>query len=1085
MRSFNSEGNILKLILESFRIKLAHVFDPYLAVRNSDIEPLPHQISAVYHEMLPRMPLRYVLADDPGAGKTIMTGLFVKELVMRGDIKRCLIVSPGSLAEQWQDELSQKFGLSFDILNNDMAESAHIFTESHFLIARLDKLARDESLQQRLKVTEWDLIVVDEAHKMSASVFSKEISYTKRFRLGQLLSKIARNFLLLTATPHNGKNDDFQLFMSLIDSDRFGLSHSPGNNDVSDVMRRLVKEDLLNFNGTPLFPERIAYTVSYNLSHSEERLYNEVTEYIRNEFNRADNLSGKRKNTVGFALTILQRRLASSPEAIYQSLRKRIDRLEERLKEEKSGRLSHKVYSIDDDFDPDEFTPGEFEAAEENISAFASASTTIRELEAEIDTLKRLAIMAGNVRDSGDDVKWRELSSLIQDNSRMFDPNGQREKLIIFTEHKDTLHYLAGKIRSLIGNNESVITIHGGMSRNDRRKAEHVFRNDSQAVIMIATDAAGEGINLQRAHLMVNYDLPWNPNRLEQRFGRIHRIGQKEVCHLWNLVAKNTREGSVFQRLFQKLENAREALGGKVFDILGKLTFDNTPLRDLLIKAIRYGNDPAVRNKLNQSVDNSLDREKVLTLIEKHALTRDIMDASTAREINSDIQRTEARKIQPYFVESFFIEAFRNLGGRIFARENGRYEILFVPHSLRRKGNILPEYKRVCFGRNFCSVPGKLPAVLIAPGHPLLEAVIESVQEKYSDALKAGAVFIDENDSAKEPRLLFAILDSIKDSSDRIIYRNLHFAEIYADGKSSNAGFAPYLDYRAASTQEQSAILQHLKGHAILSGRIERKAEIYAQESIAPQHSAKIIARKLAALAKTEEAVTTRLTAEINYWGFLAIDLKQQEDAGKFSKNITSQNARKRSDEFLERLHERLAEIQREKNISSLPPEIISAALVIPQGLLQDLPGKIADDDSISGDKKRIELAAMNAVIQAEKEQGHSPRDVSAQKCGYDIESSIPPGGNDSQESLRLIEVKGRAKGASSVTVSANEILTCLNKKDSFILALVEVDGDSASHIVYLRRPFTNHPDFSTISINFDIKRLIRDSQLVYEKRIS
>lgn len=517
--SFDANGDQLKLASEAYRISLAHLFDPYLAVHTSSVEPLPHQISAVYKEMLPRLPLRYVLADDPGAGKTIMTGLFIKELIARGDLKRCLIVSPGSLAEQWQDELYSKFHIRFEILTNDRMESAvsgNVFSEVDLCIARLDKLARSDELQEKLKVTEWDLIVCDEAHKMAATVWGGEVKYTKRFLLGRLLSNITRNFLLLTATPHNGKEEDFQLFLSLVDPDRFEGIHSTSQKavDVSDVMRRLVKEELLKFDGKPLFPERIAYTVNYDLSPEEAKLYAEVTDYVREEFNRADNLNNDHKTTVGFALTILQRRLASSPEAIYQSLRRRRERLEHRLSEERLGKRAAEYRDPDlNDFDEDDYSADERENLEEKVVDHASAAATIAELEAEIRTLKRLENMANEVRVKGVDRKWEELSKLLQDDSAMFDANGQREKLIIFTEHRDTLNYLADKIRSLLGNEEAVVTIHGGMLRDERRKVEELFKQDIGVRILIATDAAGEGINLQRAHLMINYDLPWNPNR--------------------------------------------------------------------------------------------------------------------------------------------------------------------------------------------------------------------------------------------------------------------------------------------------------------------------------------------------------------------------------------------------------------------------------------------------------------------------------------------------------------------------------------------------------------------------------------------
>jgi len=773
--SFDADANMLRLASEAYRINLAHIFDPYLAVHTSAIEPLPHQISAVYQEMLPRLPLRYILADDPGAGKTIMTGLFLKELLVRGDLKRCMIVSPGNLAEQWQDELYRKFNLCFEILTNDKIESAvtgNVFTEIKFCIVRLDKLSRNDELKEKLRVTDWDLIVCDEAHKMSATVWGGEAKYTKRFHLGRLLASISRHFLLLTATPHNGKEEDFQLFMSLIDHDRFEGVVRSGNQavDVSDVMRRLVKEDLLKFDGTPLFPERRAYTVNYDLSPAEARLYTAVTDYVQDEFNRADNLNSGRKTTVGFALTVLQRRLASSPEAIYQSLKRRRERLENRLAEEQVGKRAAE-YSIPeyDDYDDDDMPSAELEDAEEKVVDQASAAQTIAELEAEIATLKKLERMANDVRQSGEDRKWDELSRLLQDDGNMF-ADGLREKLIIFTEHRDTLRYLTAKIRSLLGSEEAVVTIHGGMLRDERRKVEELFRQDKRARILIATDAAGEGINLQRAHLMVNYDLPWNPNRLEQRFGRIHRIGQTEVCHLWNLVSRETREGMVFQRLFEKLEQEREALKGKVFDVLGKITFENKPLRDLLIEAIRYGNDPSVKARLYEVVDHSLDHGELQRLLDEHALTENAMDVNKVTAIREDMERMEAHKLQPHFIESFFIEAFASVGGKIRQREKGRYEITSVPFAVRNRDMqigfgepVLQRYERVCFDKPYCNVQGVVPAALVAPGHPLLEATIDLVRERNTDVLKRGAVFIDENDFGTDARLLFYIEDSVLD----------------------------------------------------------------------------------------------------------------------------------------------------------------------------------------------------------------------------------------------------------------------------------------------------------------------------------
>ena len=601
---FDGDGSLFRLVSEAQCIRLGaplrpRAGGPHLG-RRSVAAPDHGRLRVHAATAAAALPAR----RRPGAGKTIMAGLLIKELVARGDLQRCLIVCPGSLAEQWQDELYRRFHLPFEILTNDKLEAARTgnwFLETNLVIARLDKLSRNAGVQQKLQAPDarWDLVVCDEAHKMSATVFGGEIKYTKRYHLGQLLSTLTRHFLLMTATPHNGKEADFQLFMALLDGDRFEGRFRDGVHvaDVSDLMRRMVKEGLLKFDGTPLFPERIAYTVPYKLSEAEAHLYKAVTEYVREEFNRADALENdKRAGTVGFALTILQRRLASSPEAIFQSLRRRRERLGGRLREleilQRGGKaapvLAPAIPALDaeDVEDLEDAPDNEVEVAEEEILDQATAARSIAELKIEIETLKRLESLALAVRHSGTDTKWRELASLLraifttaaaEDRTATAAPSKRErevppptpsphQKLVLFTEHRDTLNYLEARITTLLERKDAVVIIHGSMGREDRVKAQESFRHDPDVRVLLATDAAGEGINLQRAHLMVNYDLPWNPNRLEQRFGRIHRIGQTEVCHLWNLVADDTREGDVYRKLLEKLEEARNALGGHVFD---------------------------------------------------------------------------------------------------------------------------------------------------------------------------------------------------------------------------------------------------------------------------------------------------------------------------------------------------------------------------------------------------------------------------------------------------------------------------------------------------------------------------------------
>lgn len=1094
--SFDADGATFRLVSEAHRIRLAHLFDPMLAVHTSLVEPLPHQITAVYGEMLPRQPLRFLLADDPGAGKTIMTGLFIKELIARGDLARCLIVCPGSLVEQWQDELDRRFHLPFEIMTNDALEAARTgnwFLENPLAICRLDKLSRNEDVQEKLKQTDWDLIVCDEAHKFSATYFGNEVKYTKRYRLGQLLSTLTRHFLLLTATPHNGKEADFQLFLSLLDGDRFEGKFRDGVHqaDASDLMRRLVKEQLLKFDGTPLFPERIAYTVPYPLSDGEAALYRQVTEYVREEFNRAESLENDgRKGTIGFALTILQRRLASSPEAIYQSLRRRRERLEKRLREEQVLKRGAEV-KIDfssnlpsltsDDLDElDDAPEAEVEETEEQVVDQATAARTIDELKVEIAMLRELEELALKVRRSGADRKWDELSKLLQNNTEMFDAHGHRRKLVIFTEHRDTLNYLIDQIRALLGRAEAVVTIHGGIGREERRKAQEAFMHDKEVEILIATDAAGEGINLQRANLMINYDLPWNPNRLEQRFGRIHRIGQTEVCHLWNLVAKETREGEVYQRLLEKLDEERKALGGQVFDVLGQVRFDDHPLRELLLEAIRYGDKPEVKARLFEVVDKALDRKHLRELVEGRALSHDTMDVSRVRSIRQEMERAEANRLQPHFVASFFLEAFKRLGGTIHEREPKRYEVKHVPAVIRNRDRqigrgmpVLARYERIAFQKDLISVSGKPMAAFVCPGHPLLDAAMDLIIERHRDLLKQGAVLVDEADSSDNVRALLYLEHSIQDArtdrtgNRRVVSKRLQFVEVDANGQAASAGPAPYLDYRPLK-EEEKPLLGKLPQPAWLKGDLEAKAQEYAAMHLVPQHLTELRQRNEELIDKALAAVQERLTKEINYWDHRAAQLKDQELAGKVNAKLNSGLARQRADDLTARLQKRLAELEQERKLSPLPPVVLGGALVVSQGLLERLrPTASQKPPTFAQDTERSELLAMQAVMQRERDLGYGPRDVSDKKLGYDIESDIPDTGK-----LRFIEVKGRVRGADTVTVTSNEIRTALNKPDDFILAIGIVDGDSVD-LCYLRRPFEREPDFSATSVNYDLKKLL------------
>jgi superfamily II DNA/RNA helicase len=789
-------------------------------------------------------------------------------------------------------ELKDKFDLNFDIVSREQIETSvtgNPFVERNRLIMRLDMAARSETLQAKLQAApDWDLVVCDEAHRMAASLFGNEVKYTKRYKLGQLVGGRARHFLLMSATPHNGSDADFELFMGLLDADRFEGRPREGARkvDVSDLMRRLTKEESRKFDGAPLFPERKAYTIQYQLSDLEAQLYAAVTQYVRNEMRNLNNLGDdKRKNNVGFALQILQRRLASSPAAIFHSLRRRRERLEARLAEERiiarGGRLQKQeqlpfLFDDDEDTDLDEVGGAELEQAEQQIVDRATAAQTIPELEAELVVLRDLEKLADRLRRSAQDAKWRQLSEILDKSPMVNEATGERRKLIIFTEPRDTLEYLAGNIRQRIGKHEAVVVIHGGVPRDVRKANIAAFNDDPEVRILVANDAAGEGVNLQRgAHLMVNYDLPWNPNRLEQRFGRIHRIGQTEVCHLWNLVAAETREGEVYARLLDKLERAREALGGRdsVYDVLGEL-FEGRTLRELLMEAVLYGDDPKHKQRLFTAVDGVVDKQKIEKLIRERKLSLEGLDPRTVTEIREKMERAEARRLQPHYIRGFFEKAFTRLGGQIRRRETGRYEITRVPGRLRDRdraaGGVIPiseRYERVCFDKAHRDT-AKPQAALITPGHGLLDATIAVTLEDAGDVLKRGVILVDEaNESGSVPRVLVTLEHAIRDGrpsrhgQPSIISRLMQFVLIDEQGKAVDAGPAPYLDLRPLQPQETGAA-QKLLDAGWLKDDIEKMAMHFAIAQLAPEHLRETRERRLAEIDRVEGEVRARLKRE-------------------------------------------------------------------------------------------------------------------------------------------------------------------------------------------------------------------------------
>ncbi|MBL9169823.1 MAG: DUF3883 domain-containing protein [Verrucomicrobiales bacterium] len=1099
--SFDGDGEAFKLTVEAKRIDLAFLFDPMMAVHTSNVEPLPHQITAVYESMLPRQPLRFVLADDPGAGKTIMAGLYVRELIMRADARRILIVAPGSLVDQWREEMFEKFGLEFRVFTKDLeaaTPSGNPFEDIDHLIVRLDQMARNEDLQEKLCAAGWDLVVFDEAHKLAAHFFGNKLEKTGRFKFAEKLGAQTRHLLLMTATPHNGKEEDFQLFLSLLDSDRFYGKFRDGVHkvDCSDLIRRMVKEKLVKFDGTPLFPERRAYTVNYQLSDLESALYEAVTQYVKTEMGKADALEGKRKGSVGFALTALQRRLASSPEAIYQSLKRRRERLERRLREEKMGARGQQILAetlADVPDDEDDLNAEEQENLEETLVDQATASQTIAELAAEIVSLQDLERQAKALVASGKDRKWDELSRILQNEPKMHDAGGRIRKIIIFSEHRDTLNYLHEKIAGVLGSHNAIVVIHGGVNRDDRRKVQALFRSDPEVRVLVATDAAGEGINLQNANLMVNYDLPWNPNRLEQRFGRIHRIGQQEVCHLWNLVAKETREGDVFFRLLEKLQVVSEALQGQVFNVLGEV-FDGNSLKDMLLEAIRYGDQPEVRARLSQKIDNALNREHLLTILNRDALAHESLSPERLFAVKEEMEKAEARRLQPYFVRSFFMKGFEALGGAIYPREFERFEITHVPGELRERDRlitgrnrrdlapVLKRYERVCFTKDAVRPterPGLAFASMIHPGHPLMLALSDVLLEQHANLLRQGTILVDPSDEGDQPSLLFLITHEVKSGDGHVISKRLQFVRVLPDGSATFAGWAPHLDLEPLAAADRPLLAEALSAPWLSSG-LEQRALALAASKLVPEHFSEIAGRRIAHVDKTLAAVHERLTKEIDYWSDRYIKLTDDKAAGK-DVRLNLENVRRTLSDLEARLESRKKELQSMRHVTSATPVVLSGALVVPAGLLRKLRGDpLPVGSAFSADpeaRSRIEQLAMNAVRLAEEARGNRIVDVSAQKCGWDI-TAYAPAMEGRLPEARHIEVKGRVKGATIVTVTKNEIFESWNQGIKYHLAIVLVgEDDSIDGPHYVTHPFKEEPGWGVSSVNYDLKALLARAQ--------
>ena len=1003
--TFAADGEKLFLFFESHRIRNAFQFDPLYAVNVSQIDPLPHQIEAVYHYVMQNPRVRFLLADDPGAGKTIMAGLLLKELKYRGLVYRTLIVGPGHLKDQWVREMKEKFQENFVVVDKNVMDAhwgQNIFTEKNQVVTSIDFIARNERATFAMKDSRWDLCIVDEAHKMSAYKYGEKINKTLRYGVGELLSSVSNYLLFLTATPHRGDPENFRLLLDLLEPGFFAntemLSESIQNQDNPLFLRRL-KEDLRDFERAPLFPPRDVETIKYYLSDDEINLYNAVTEYVEKHFNRA---LEKEKRNVAFALTILQRRLASSARAIRKSLERRHNRLKDLYEK---GQILQDL-SYEEDYLEDVEENERWKKEEELLEKLSSAET-LEELKAEIDRLAELVRLAKEVEKKEIETKLSELRKVMEAEKLQ---DGQT-KLLIFTEAKDTMEYLVEKLKKW---GFSVTCIHGGMNLDARIKAENEF-NNGPTQIMVSTEAGGEGINLQkRCWIMVNYDIPWNPNRLEQRMGRIHRYGQQHEVHIYNLVAVQTKEGRILERLFEKIKRIQEDLrSDRVFDVIGEVLVGKS-LKDLILDAIA---NRRTMEDILKDFERIPDKEAIEKVKEAslQALATRHIDLS---RIMGEQRKAKENRLVPEYVEEFFRKAAQMLGIKMERRQDGFWRITSIPFEVRNQpnwfkikfGEVHREYTKVSFDKEK-AFHGQ--AEFVAMAHPLLEAVVETVLKRFSDAATEGATFVDPE--GLRDGIVWFLEVEIRDGKDQIAGRRLFAIYQSKDNALSFVNPAILWDLKPETGGTHSERFAINKDDVVYYA-IAEGLENYKQELLERRRNDAGIKEK---------------------YGIRSLEIMMLQSESKIAdydtRRLKGENIpepvilkEKQKKEDLVRKRDRLAnEIEAETHLYARDPKILGAVRIVPAALKKDHVEAGMPPDA------NIERIGMKVAMEYEERQGRTPEDVSSQNLGYDIRSK------DSEGGFRYIEVKARAKQG-SVAITPNEWLMSQRLKDEFWLYVVE-----------------------------------------------
>ena len=1052
---FNFKGNPERFVMyaEAERIHSAYQFDPLFAINCSVVDPLPHQVEAVYKFLLPQPKIRFLLADDTGAGKTIMTGLLLKELIMRGIIERILIVTPGGLTKQWQeDEMGVKFNIPFTLVNRSLfTADPNIFRTADKVVTSIDFISREDILAV-VGNTSWDLVIFDEAHKLSAYEYGQKTYKSKRYEAAYILSKQCEHLLLLTATPHRGRTDTFKKLLQLLDEDIFATDDMASDrvkelskDGLNKFFIRRLKEDMKDWDGHPLYKNRFTKTVSYQLTPEEKYLYDQVTNYLTL---RKEEATEEKNIHVSLALAVMQRRLVSSIYAIKNTLYKRWNALQGIVDEVNKNpniwkqRQKLELVDVDNMDQYDDLEDDEKDALDNILSdpkkfKLFTTSKSLAEIASEAQEVKRLYDIASQLYNRNqEEKKYVQLKELLKSQGVI-----DGEKLVIFTEHKDTLIYLQER---LTNNGYKVAVIHGGLSVDERRAAQWEFMSP-ETQILIATDAAGEGINLQFCRLLINWDIPWNPNRLEQRMGRIHRYGQKQDVLVFNMVADNTREGQVLAKLLMKLDIIRESMGDdRVYDVIQDVLKDVS--LEAIISSVFDGKESDFDRFLAQNNQQIEQAFKCRIEEQQKAIAHSPVDYKDARILKED---SDEKRLQPIYIQLFFERAFKYLGGRYETIQKGIYKITTIPEilskQLKESYNILADNLSqllFCFDKqifldyqNTAAILGKVH--YINPGNALFDALTDCVRKNFKEEMLKGTILVSPEDT--EEYLAFFVKNQITDNrpnkgNDSIANEQLSFIYQKTDGTYYSTSPAKFLDLHAPS-QFAKEILSPatVQSQDVMNWAFEHiTLPLFEETKLKVERDA----------AKRKEYLSSAFTQIIIDIDSAINEMQMKVFMGDVKLQEKLKYKMERKAELIHKREARMLEMEQMTEVSPKEPEIIGCAYVVPLTQVEYMQHfHMTRDDE-------VEKIAMQVAMDYETAQGRTPEDVSSQNIGYDIKSV------DAYGMKRYIEVKGRA-GTDGVMLSENEWNRLAQLGDKAWLYIV-VDCKTTPQLYRIQNPAKN-----------------------------